>query len=163
MGASPTVFCLDANSSPERTESATVWKLLRGVDGAKSVWDEWVGADGQARPGKEMPCSTNKMRGPLSQQPKKIGEHAYGLIDHIFFGGLELVGHRRPPTVFKSTVEARAQFLPSVATPSDHFPVVVDLSLPAPRPRVSAEAKMVLAAAALAAAAVACYCVMRAR
>ena len=130
VAATPTLFCLDANSSPERTEERTVWKVLRGLPGVHSVWDDAFTPDGTARRSPH-PVTTNKMRGPLSDQPAKIGQHAYGLIDHIFFSApFSMVRHACPPLVYASQAVARKHLLPSLGVPSDHVPVIVDLELP---------------------------------
>merc|ERR1712216_868813 len=72
--------------------------------------------------------SVNKMRGPLSGQPKKIGHHAYELIDHVFYSeGLELVEHVLEPRVHPSRAAAIDDLIPSLSNPSDHYPVVVDI------------------------------------
>lgn len=128
----PTLLCLDMNASPDRSEPK-VWRALRGMDlCVRSVWDDWVFSDGaKRRP--SLPTTTNKMRGPLSNQAKKMGEHAYGLVDHIFFGpDFTLKQHAWEPLVHESVEKAHEQLLPSLAIPSDHLPVVVDLLLPPP-------------------------------
>ena len=130
VAAKPTIYCLDANSSPERTEDQTVWKTLRGVSGAQSVWDADYAPDGVvlATP---PPVSTNKMRGPLSQQASKVGLHAYYLIDHVYYSQpFKFVRHALPPLRYESKESARTQLLPSLAVPSDHAPVIVDFELP---------------------------------
>ncbi|CAK0825391.1 unnamed protein product, partial [Prorocentrum cordatum] len=86
-----TIFCMDANSTPdshaESPEKVTPWRAIRRMRGASSVWDGFFDESGNPRAGAPMPLTTNKMRGPLSDQPRKIGEHAAGVIDHIFLGG----------------------------------------------------------------------------
>ena len=82
IGEVPVLLCLDANSRPDQQgvaeDTLTVWKTLRSdpVRGqsTRSVWDSDFGADGSPKRPK-MPSTTNKMRGALSTQPKKIGEH----------------------------------------------------------------------------------------
>ena len=127
----PTIFCLDANSSPKRTEERTVWKVLRSVVGVSSVWDFAYDPDGTAL-GSPLPVSTNKMRGPLSSQPAKIGGHAYQLIDHVFYSEpLTLKRHVCAPLHHENgKADARSQLLPSLGIPSDHMPVIVDFDLP---------------------------------
>ena len=79
----PTLFCVDTNSDPQRSEDETVWKAMH-VRGVKCVWDEFFDEAGTLKPStvgdpKEgiRPITSNKMRGPLSAQPKIIGEHTY--------------------------------------------------------------------------------------
>lgn len=130
MAEAPTVLCLDANSAPDRAEPDTVWKLLRGMpEVGGSVWDEHFATDGTASGSMQLvPVTTNKMRGPLSQQPHKIGEHMYHIIDHIFFSpSFKLSGHVCMPLKFHTKEDARLHLLPSTDIPSDHAPVVVDL------------------------------------
>mmetsp|Transcript_92329 Transcript_92329/g.275435 ORF Transcript_92329/g.275435 Transcript_92329/m.275435 type:complete len:479 (+) Transcript_92329:2-1438(+) len=130
IAEAPTVFCLDANSAPGRTDEQTVWKALHGVRGVSSVWDEYFSATGEAKLS-PAPVTTNKMRGPLSGQPKKIGEHFCHVIDHIFLSSaLSLTQHALAPLSYPSMAEAQGKLLPSVGMPSDHAPVIVDLSLP---------------------------------
>lgn len=124
-----TVFCLDANTAPGRKEPATVWKLLRGITGVQSVWDKDYTPDGAVLC-LPAPVTTNKMRGPLSGQAKKIGEHMCHIIDHVFFTeGFEMQKHALNPLLYDSDTEACSHLLPSLAIPSDHAPVVVDFSL----------------------------------
>lgn len=126
----PTLLCLDMNTSPDRSEPQ-VWRALRGMElGVRSAWDDWVAFDGTKRR-LSLPTSTNKMRGPLSNQAKKMGEHAYGLVDHIFFGpDFTLKQHAWEPLVHGSVEKAHEQLLPSLEIPSDHLPVIVDVLLP---------------------------------
>ena len=58
-----------------------MWKALRGLPGAVSVWDAHFGPSGAPKTAR-IPATTNKMRGPLSRQTKKIGEHMAHVIDH---------------------------------------------------------------------------------
>lgn len=77
------IFCMDANVAPDQGGESSPWRLLRGVEGATSVWDAYFHVDGELREGVPRPLTTSKMRGPLSDQPKKIGEHALGAIDQV--------------------------------------------------------------------------------
>eukprot|EP00308_Calcidiscus_leptoporus_P009039 CAMPEP_0119353770 /NCGR_PEP_ID=MMETSP1334-20130426/2870_1 /TAXON_ID=127549 /ORGANISM="Calcidiscus leptoporus, Strain RCC1130" /LENGTH=444 /DNA_ID=CAMNT_0007367139 /DNA_START=83 /DNA_END=1417 /DNA_ORIENTATION=+ len=123
----PTIFCLDANSQPTRKEEDTVWKTLRKLTGVRSVWDDHFTPHGVLKSAK-VPVSTNKMRGPLSDQPRKIGQHACGVIDHVFFSTAYVRSrHAWPPLAYSTKAEARRDLLPSLGIPSDHTPVVVDL------------------------------------
>lgn len=135
------VLCLDANSDPQefarKVETpegqSSCWRSLRAALGA-SVWDEYFDEDGNLRPTSSQvalgpPVSTNKVRGPASGQPKKIGSHAYYCIDHIFYSTehFSLLRHAFPVRRFKSADVALEAVLPSLAVPSDHYPVVVDI------------------------------------
>lgn len=128
------VLMLDANSNPQACGldgSSSCWRSLRGAVGA-SVWDSYFDASGAvtASDGLDAPVTSNKIRGPLSGQAKKIGAHAYGLIDHIFFtpSAFKSKGHILQPNRFASSTTALEDVLPSLSNPSDHYPVVVDLS-----------------------------------
>jgi endonuclease/exonuclease/phosphatase family metal-dependent hydrolase len=138
--ATPAILCLDANSSPDRKEERTVWRALRALDGVASVWDHHFRPDG-TRVGGPLVMTTNKMRGPLTNQAKKMGEHACGVIDHVFMHGLSAPPSGRMhvwgPMHFDSLEQARNQLIPSIAIPSDHFPVAVELCLARPAPRAS--------------------------
>ncbi|KAL1503550.1 hypothetical protein AB1Y20_012029 [Prymnesium parvum] len=123
----PTVWCADTNSAPDHEGEQTVWKALRRV--ASSVWDDFFDKEGRALK-QPSPVTTNKMRGPLSAQKKKIGEHTYGAVDDIFIsGGVSLRQHAWGPLTYESQEEARTHLLPSLDIPSDHAPVLVDLHL----------------------------------
>jgi len=130
------LLCMDANSHPQLRspdEASSVWRSIHKVLGA-SVWDEFFDEDGTERPvdpsGLQAPITTNKFRGPASDQPRKIGEHAHECIDHIFFDPsvLTLRRHVLPPERFRSSTEALQDLQPSLKNPSDHYPVVVDLA-----------------------------------
>jgi len=128
------ILMLDANSSPQSVGldgSSSCCRSLRGALGA-SVWDKDVDSvvASKTSEGLNAPVTTNKVRGPLSGQAKKIGAHAYSLIDHIFFtpSVLEMQGHVAPPIRFTSSTAALEAVLPSLTNPSDHYPVVVDLA-----------------------------------
>jgi len=130
------LLALDANSHPQVCApdgQASVWRSLRNSLGA-SVWDGHFDADGEPLVGEDPgpvqdpPVSVNKFRGPHSAQPDKIGLHAYLCIDHIFFDprSMALRGHVYPPRRFLSAHTALDHVLPSLAIPSDHYPLVVD-------------------------------------
>lgn len=72
VNAGPTVFCLDANSAPSRDEPKTVWRALRQL--MPCVWDDHFDATGKPT-GSGVAVTSNKLRGPESDQLKKIGEH----------------------------------------------------------------------------------------
>mmetsp|Transcript_140446 Transcript_140446/g.436697 ORF Transcript_140446/g.436697 Transcript_140446/m.436697 type:complete len:496 (-) Transcript_140446:168-1655(-) len=145
-----TILAFDANTAPEMALSLgnsalTVWSVLHSLEGVASVWDSWYSPQGAIRPGAQLPVpvTTNKLRGPLSGQYRKAGLHAYSLIDHVYFGSsrLRLVGHVRPPLAYTSVATALGGLLPSLANPSDHVPVVVDLDKVL-RPRCASGGKM---------------------
>jgi len=134
----PTLMCLDANSRPDQkeatTEGATVWKVLRSFpvrkDIMRSVWDSSFDEKGKTKQ-TDIPNTTNKMRGPLSDQPKKIGEHTYGVVDHIFFSPtLTMERHAWGPLTYASPDAALKHLLPTLEVPSDHAPVVADILMP---------------------------------
>eukprot|EP00976_Prorocentrum_cordatum_P058625 1173259-Prorocentrum_minimum.AAC.1 len=65
------------NSAPKGGES--VWRTLGGMHaGTRSTLQTHYGLDGAPLLATTMPVTTNKVRGPLSTQPAKIGEHSYG-------------------------------------------------------------------------------------
>ena len=127
------LLCMDANSAPTRSEPTTVWTSLRGTCGVRSVWDEYFSPAGERLPSADapFPVTTNKMRGPLSQQKKKVGEHMLHVIDHIFWlgEGLSRPRHAWGPTLFSTAAASHAHLLPSLQCPSDHLPVIVDFDL----------------------------------
>ncbi|CAE7566062.1 unnamed protein product [Symbiodinium natans] len=135
------VVCMDANSDPASrpaTSKASCWQELHRATGA-SVWDGFYDANGvYIDPGKgpkgpkeslEKPVTTNKVRGPQSAQAKKIGNHAYSAIDHIFYtpGNLSFHEHVYQPRQFPNEERALEEVLPSLKDPSDHYPVIADL------------------------------------
>mmetsp|Transcript_107819 Transcript_107819/g.310544 ORF Transcript_107819/g.310544 Transcript_107819/m.310544 type:complete len:570 (-) Transcript_107819:92-1801(-) len=129
------VVALDANAYPQlrsKDGKSSVYSSLRDAAGA-SVWDDHFGPNGEELSAEagvlQAPVTSNKLRGPDSDQPRKIGEHAYSCIDHIFFdpGSMELQAHVLPPQRFPSQEAALECLQPSLRNPSDHFPVIVDL------------------------------------
>lgn len=130
---SPVIVCMDANSHPQigADSGKSVWCSLLPAVGA-SVWDDHFDTKGNPKISAppDPPVTSNKLRGPLSGQAKKIGLHSYYCIDHIFFtpGELSLQGHAVPPKQFSSDADARRDINPSLSCPSDHYPVVVDLA-----------------------------------
>ncbi|CAK8995394.1 Oxygen-dependent choline dehydrogenase (CDH) (CHD) (Betaine aldehyde dehydrogenase) (BADH) [Durusdinium trenchii] len=122
------ILCLDANSHPAiRAGGESSWKVLRQALGA-SVWDAFFDPQGAVvpaeRPELDPPVTSNKVRGPLSAQAKKIGAHAYYLIDHIFYnpGFFEFRSHAFEPKRFKSSKDALEDVQPCLLNPSDHYP-----------------------------------------
>ena len=111
---------------------------MRARVGAKSVWGAHYDREGRATSAPS-PVTTNKMRGPLSKQPQKVGEHMNGIIDHVYFnGGLELLRHAWGPVVHATPAEAQSGLIPTLDMPSDHAPVIVDLEDTPERPRAEA-------------------------
>jgi len=156
IDSSRTIFALDANSRPtfplikpsssnelEYTET-NVWKTILGETKLESIWVQTSCLDmsGQVT-NQEYPylVSVNKMRGPLGDQPLKIGKHQLELIDHVFTNGktskllkeVEINDKERvlmAPLLFTSKEgNAELNLYPSSKMPSDHLPVVVDITL----------------------------------
>eukprot|EP00588_Corethron_pennatum_P021611 CAMPEP_0194324738 /NCGR_PEP_ID=MMETSP0171-20130528/28829_1 /TAXON_ID=218684 /ORGANISM="Corethron pennatum, Strain L29A3" /LENGTH=449 /DNA_ID=CAMNT_0039083707 /DNA_START=124 /DNA_END=1470 /DNA_ORIENTATION=+ len=85
-----TAFASDCNSRPDfppGPDGRSVWTALAASRaGLASVWVQtgYLTADGRPAPATAgVPVSVNKMRGPASAQPQKIGEHQCELIDHV--------------------------------------------------------------------------------
>ena len=129
MLQAPTLFCLDANSAPDRMEPTTVWKVLRGF--LSSVWDGNFDAAGRpCDPRGPLVITSNKLRGPESNQIKKIGEHVCLISDYMYFSApLKLLGHAIIPASFSSESGALKALLPDLCIPSDHYPVACDFTL----------------------------------
>mmetsp|Transcript_520 Transcript_520/g.862 ORF Transcript_520/g.862 Transcript_520/m.862 type:complete len:530 (-) Transcript_520:438-2027(-) len=147
-----TIFALDANSRPSfppikaasSSSETNVWGTILRDTGLESIWvqSSYLKITGEPiYSQKPFVVSVNKMRGPSSNQPSKIGEHQLELIDHVFTNGTkskivtsvalnnkELVP--TAPLLYKSKEgEAELNLYPSSNMPSDHLPVVVDISL----------------------------------
>jgi len=142
-----TVFALDTNSRPAfpLSEGKTnVWNsILQGCPKLESVWvqNSFLDVKGNSTRLYPFVASVNKMRGPSSAQPSKIGEHQLELIDHIFtdapkskvvesiqMGGSNVVP--MAPLLFSAKEgEAEVSLIPNTVMPSDHVPVVVDIQL----------------------------------
>lgn len=127
----PAILAMDANSRPQfDSNEATVWRTAKAAAGISSCWDEYFDANGNPTR-LPSPVSVNKLRGPGTKQAKKIGVHAFELIDHMFFkGGLKMRGHALEPQTFTSREDAASSLIPSLVCPSDHYPVVVDYEWP---------------------------------
>ena len=145
----PTVFCLDANSAPTRTEPETVWMAFRQL--MPSVWDRYFDAKGKATAsGAGVVVTSNKLRGPESTQLKKIGEHVCLISDYIYFSPhLSMLRHAIPPATYSSEADALRELLPSLSVPSDHMPVACDFDLPRPAVTTAAAAATATAATTL--------------
>uniref|UniRef100_A0A7S0QW63 Nocturnin n=1 Tax=Pyramimonas obovata TaxID=1411642 RepID=A0A7S0QW63_9CHLO len=125
----PTLCCMDSNSAPG--QQFELWKELccLSAEGADNLWTGYYDAEGRNTEA-PAPVTTNKMRGPLSGQPKKIGEHACGAIDNIVFSKhLAVAQFAWKPLTYATEEEALEDLLPSLNVPSDHMPVIVDFKL----------------------------------
>lgn len=140
------IISMDSNSRPQFPGNETVWKTFCGEkDGArytssnengrnrrwKSIWDEYFDARGRCHKtdDHDPPISVNKMRGAGSQQHRKIGAHAYELIDHIWYTkGIKFLGHALGPVRWKHNRFAKRRLIPDLVYPSDHYPLVTDFS-----------------------------------
>jgi len=125
-----------------KTDDVYFRPIVRKFKDVRSVWDDYFNPDGshKIRGRGYTLVTTNKMRGPLSDQPDKIGEHAFAAIDHIFYGDgsqtgaldawrLSLLRHAWGPLEYSSPHAALRHVLPSLEVPSDHAPVIVDMLL----------------------------------
>eukprot|EP00468_Gymnochlora_sp_CCMP2014_P010558 CAMPEP_0167764252 /NCGR_PEP_ID=MMETSP0110_2-20121227/13908_1 /TAXON_ID=629695 /ORGANISM="Gymnochlora sp., Strain CCMP2014" /LENGTH=487 /DNA_ID=CAMNT_0007651593 /DNA_START=340 /DNA_END=1803 /DNA_ORIENTATION=+ len=129
------IVALDANCPPGETETHSEGFF-------KKLWNPYIENLRKGYPVKT--ASTNKCRGPASNQPKKIGIHALAMIDYIYTN----IPHVKYTDVFKlpkfnqvkedkveSTFEPDVLLdkdygiLPSLSIPSDHWPLVVDLEM----------------------------------
>jgi len=145
--SSTTIFALDANSRPlfplvavdGGSKRTNTWNSIhQGIPNLDSVWVQSgkLLATGESTSSSKFPASVNKMRGPSSNQPNKIGEHQCELIDHIFTNGQEsqliedIKGQKMAPILYESREgKAELELNPTQKIPSDHFPVVVDITL----------------------------------
>jgi len=149
---SHTIFALDANSRPSfpriKSDSSSsqtnVWDTILHDTNLESIWvqSSHLQKTGEPHNSKQpFVVSVNKMRGPSSNQPSKIGEHQLELIDHVFTNGqlsqlvtsVDLKKKESVPTaplLYESKEgEAELHLYPSSKMPSDHLPVVIDISL----------------------------------
>lgn len=98
----------------------------------KNIWDSYFDPDGchiaDMLDGLSRPVTVNKLRGPLSNQPDKIGVHSFELIDHIYFDKMHMVGFAKAPVQFLKDDDPVMRLIPNDDEPSDHYPVVVDLN-----------------------------------
>ena len=125
-----TVLALDANSGPDRA-TPSLWRAMRSAPGVSgSVWDMHWSSEGEAHSTGSCIVTSNKMRGPLSAQPNKIGEHIFQCCDLVFFSdGLSMQRHVFEPLSYADANAGKLALLPTLALPSDHAPVCVDLML----------------------------------
>ena len=125
------IVALDANSDPNTTYGAdsNVWQAFRKIPNLSSVWDPYVSSDsiGEGEFINGQPVTVNKIRGPKSNQPKKIGIHSYELIDHVFYSsdGFEFKGFGAL-NIFDSKEQSLNHLIPNEIEASDHYPVIVD-------------------------------------
>ena len=148
-----TIFALDANSRPtfpltkvsEEEKATNVWQQILSYTGLESVWTKtkFIKAVDGTAVDKDLPyvVSVNKMRGPASQQPGKIGEHQLELIDHVYTNGntAKLVNTvtmadgetiKMAPLQYKGKEgKAELELNPTSKMPSDHLPVAVEISV----------------------------------
>jgi len=113
----PTIICLDANANPfgeGTSDEPSVWKSFLENQDVASVWEGHLNPEvppvSHGGVGREAPVSVNKMRGPLSDQPSKIGLHAYQLIDHIFYSRNRLYPNSKNWAGFKHALEPKAVY-----------------------------------------------------
>jgi exonuclease III len=153
--SSRTVFTLDANSRPSfpqirpvflngDAKETNVWRMILEGTGLESIWVQmsYLDSSGEVTDSKyPYIASVNKMRGPSSDQPAKIGEHLLELIDHVFTNATEsnvveaveindkLKVPMAPLRYETKEGEAELKLYPTSAMPSDHLPVLVDIVL----------------------------------
>ena len=133
----PTIVCADTNSSPDTglvehqgQTLNTLQALLSCRAGVRSVWPSSLARDGAPKQC-PAPVTENKMRGPHSGQPKKIGEHACALVDQMLYTTeTTFVRHANRVLQYRSEGDARRDLLPTLRHPSDHCPVLCDFVLP---------------------------------
>jgi len=114
--------------------NATSTSRMDSAPNCKSVWDAYFDAEGNplsiSKDNMDPPVTVNKMRGSSSAQLQKIGLHAYELIDHVWYSeGVRFLQHALPPKHYRSKEKARLALIPDLLTPTDHFPLVVDLQM----------------------------------
>jgi endonuclease/exonuclease/phosphatase family metal-dependent hydrolase len=147
---SRTIFALDTNSRPTfplteaGNQKTNVWNSILEQSDLESVWvqSSILDTDGKAtNPKLPFVASVNKMRGPSSDQPTKIGEHQLELIDHVFTNarnsrlvkdvelGESIMAPLAPLQYASKEGKAEISLNPSLSMPSDHLPVVVDIDL----------------------------------
>uniref|UniRef100_A0A7S4W6S5 Endonuclease/exonuclease/phosphatase domain-containing protein n=1 Tax=Ditylum brightwellii TaxID=49249 RepID=A0A7S4W6S5_9STRA len=147
-----TIFALDANSRPSfpriksdsSSDETNVWHTILSQTTLESIWvqNACIKENGESSdPKNPFVVSVNKMRGPSSNQPPKIGEHQLELIDHVFTNGKksELVTHvdfnkkdfvpTAPKRYISKEGDAEIDLFPSSTMPSDHLPVVVNITM----------------------------------
>lgn len=155
IDSSRTLFALDANSRPTFPlirqkmpngdgDETNVWRMILEGTGLESVWVQvsYLESSGNATDSKfPYVASVNKMRGPSSDQPSKIGEHQLELIDHVFTNATESTIVKdiqindnvkvamAPLRYEKKEGDAELHLYPNSAMPSDHLPVLVDIVL----------------------------------
>jgi len=121
------------NKSPTLGSKASGSTAVPALRRWESVWDSYFDEHGRPKAtssSSDPPVTVNKMRGTESQQPKKIGMHAYELIDHVFFSrGIVFLKHAVVPKQYASLKIAKEHLIPDLVFPTDHIPVVVDMKL----------------------------------
>lgn len=142
----PTIVSIDANSDPSevyvsditedvKAKLPNVWRAMHNTDTDqkfKNIWDSYFDPNGDhivdMLDGLSRPVTVNKVRGPLSNQPDKIGVHSFELIDHIYFDKMHMIGFAKAPVQFVKDDNPVMRLIPNDDEPSDHYPVVVDLN-----------------------------------
>ena len=123
-----TIVALDANSDPLETyglNNTNTWKAFKKMHKLYSIWGDYC----KLKNAECRPVTVNKIRGPTSNQPSKIGVHSHELIDHIFYSGIFMHRFAIPPVSFVSKEHALENLIPNMLEPSDHYPVMVDFYL----------------------------------
>jgi len=161
MDLSKTIFPTDVNSKPEfplttlpspvdvedgvLTDGKTnAWKFLQSIPNFECVWvqSKILAPGGNSINPPSFPISVNKMRGPSSDQPDKIGEHQCELTDHIFTSycrskvidkvtlrSTKIEVETAPKMYESEEGKAEQELYPTMIMPSDHLPVIVDIEL----------------------------------
>lgn len=122
------------NSNNDNNSNTNVWTEFHKI-GFRSIWDSFYSSDKNTVEKRDnnysRPITVNKIRGPLSDQPSKIGVHSHELIDHVFYKGFyfnEVDGFILEPKTFTDEEDALNNLIPNESEPSDHYPVLVNLS-----------------------------------
>jgi hypothetical protein len=143
----PSIIVGDFNSRPNESfdgnpELISAWNILTN-EKFISCWTDYYNADGsfstKYEPNTYEPNTTVKCRGPLTTQPKKMGEFMKGPIDYVWLRGgrdLRLISDPRIIEHEKYNSDKGYQkhiqdtlVIPSKTEPSDHYALVVDLYL----------------------------------
>jgi hypothetical protein len=137
----PSIIVGDFNSRPNESfddpDLRSAWNILTN-EKFISCWTNYYNDNGSFST-KYEPNTTVKCRGPLTSQPRKMGEFMKGPIDYVWLRGgryLRLISdpciieHQR----YNDDMEYQKHIqdklvIPSKTVPSDHYPLVVDLYL----------------------------------
>jgi len=115
-------------SKPE--EKLNTFMRLKRL-GLSSCWDAML-KESKKKGGEFFAVTSNKIRGPLSNQHEKIGYHSLSTIDYILFSpDTTMSQFALAPQLLgeggKFNRRAMENLIPSMKVPSDHYPVAVDL------------------------------------